>query len=83
MNNNIKNFFTPTVIVQIIGFIILAVFFIAGMNAHISSTDIHMTYEKNTERFVTRNEFILLLDELANIRSELQDINSFLRTINK
>ncbi len=83
MNNAVKRFFTPTVVVTMIGWIILLVFFAAGLNAHVSSQDIHMTYEKKVERFVTRAEFVLMLDELSNIRAELQDINRYLRILNK
>lgn len=83
MNKGLQRFFTPTVIVQIIGWIILIVFFAAGMNSHIRSSDIHMSYPEKIKAFITRPEFELVekqrTKELESIRIMLQSINDFLR----
>jgi len=83
MNNGIKKFFTPTVIVTIIGWTILIIFFVAGMNSHIASENIHMSYSKQTQYFIPRPYFELfekqMKKELENIHEELKSINEFLR----
>ena len=79
MNGYIKKFFTPNIIITLVGWATIMIFLFAQMNAHTNDENIHMSYKAKIEKFVPRGEFILLLDELANIRLELQDINKYLR----
>ena len=83
ISNGLKKYFSPMVIIQIVAWMVLAVFFVSGMNNHVQDENVHMTYEKKVEAFVTRPEFDLnkdnFLEELKGIHSEIQSLNEYLR----
>lgn len=76
----IKKFFTPSIIVTIVGWVTVMIFLFASMDAHTKDVNVHMPYKDKIKQFVTREEFEQLKKQLDRIENELQSVNEYLRS---
>ena len=70
---------TPSLIVQAIVWIFLVAFYVSSISTHISSQDVHMSYQTKVREFVPRNEFEALKKQLDRIEEHTKSLEEYMR----
>jgi len=81
--DGMKRFFTPGVVMQIIGWVALLIMSALAMTTHVGNDDIHMPYEKKVEKFILKESYdadaLEVKEDIKEIKEELKELNNYIR----